>query len=86
MVFLFCESDGRDAREDAISKNGKFEGEYTKVVSGLLLNDGYRCDKCNCPLDKNDNAFYISNFSNSIKDPKGEKDYFNMRTVNIEIF
>ena len=36
MVFLFCESDGRDAREDAISEKGKFEGSTQKSFQGYF--------------------------------------------------
>jgi len=86
MSYLYCESDGKNAREEAIRDKGKYEGEFTKIVSGLLLNNGYRCDKCNCHLDKNDTAFYVANLSNSIRDLKGESDYFNMKSANVEIF
>jgi len=75
---LFCDFDGEEKRRIAASVKAGTGREYIKIVIGRLLHDGYRCDKCNKPLFKDDVAFYFANLDESYPDPKGEKNYFNL--------
>jgi len=79
MAELFCDSDGEGKVRVAILDIGKYPGEYTKIVSGRLLHDGSRCDKCNRPLNKGEIAYYVAFLSESLRDPKGETLFFDMK-------
>ena len=79
MAELFCDSDGEGKVRVAILDIGKYPGEYTKIVSGRLLHDGLRCDKCNRPINKDEIAYYVANLRESFRDPKGEALFFDMK-------
>ena len=81
MSYLFCETDGKDAVQKAIQTKGKYEGEFTKIIIGPLTQGGSRCDHCNKPLEVGDTGYYVAHLSESIRDPKGEKQFFDMKNV-----
>lgn len=86
MASLYCDSDGEDKVQEAIKEKGTYDGEYTKIVIGQLVTSGYRCDKCNRPLEKDDIAYYVAHLTKSNRDSKGEADYFNLKTVKSTIY
>jgi hypothetical protein len=83
MASLFCDSDGEEKVEEAIRDKGKFEGEYTKIVIGSIVMGGSRCEKCNRPLDKGDIGYYVANLSETIFDPRGESQFFDLEKAKI---
>jgi hypothetical protein len=81
MSYLFCESDGEDALQRAIQTRDKNSGEFTKIVIGPLSQGGSRCDRCNRPLEIGETGYYVAHLSESIRDLKGEKQFFDMKNV-----
>jgi len=86
MAELFYDSDGEAKVQKASCEKGKHPGEFTKITTGTLAVDEYRCDKCNRPLNKGDIAYYVANLRESLGDPKGERDYFDMNETKTDNF
>ncbi len=83
MAKLYCESDGESAELAAIETKGKFEGEYTKVVKGKLILNGYTCDQCNVPLKEGDDVYFVEDMTEKSRDSREELHYIDIKNARV---
>jgi hypothetical protein len=94
MAWLYCTVHGRgqENRTIAYQEDYRRDGESVLIVHGPLKGGSYRCDKCNAPLRRGDDAVLITAFPRFMSeamesyDFASERRYFDMGKADIRLY